>query len=100
MDQEQTKSEYLRDGYVALRGFSPPEELVVLLEQLNRFISEVVPGMPPEHVFYEDKNNLTTLKQLQQMGTYDSWFNERFTSGPFREIAEVLLHGPVIPKNL
>ena len=88
------------DGYVALRGFATGKELAEWIAQVDRFTRDVVPRLPPEHVFYEDKNDPATLKQIQQMGKYDPWFHQRFTTGSFREIAETLLRGPVVPKNM
>ena len=92
--------DYGRDGYVLMQHFVAGEALEELQKNVDRFIDEVVPTMPPEHVFYEDKDDPTTLKQLQHMGDYDPWFHDQFTSGPFRQIAEVLLRGPVVPRNM
>jgi phytanoyl-CoA hydroxylase len=100
MNHRKLLKTYQSDGYVALKGFMPQAELDVLLTHVDRFISDVVPDMPAEHVFYEDKDDPSTLKQLQEMGTYDPWFNGQFTKGPFRQIAEILLCGPVVPKNM
>ncbi|MEO2013988.1 MAG: phytanoyl-CoA dioxygenase family protein [Fuerstiella sp.] len=88
------------DGFVALRQFVKGTELGQLLADLDRFVREVVPQLPPEHAFYEDKNDPATLKQIQKMGDYDPPFHEMLTASRFREIAEALLHGPVVPKNL
>ena len=62
-----------------------------MLKQLERFLAEVVPSMPPEHVFYEDKAKPETLKQIQQMGTHDEWFGALINQGRFRQLAEDLL---------
>lgn len=99
-DEAQVLSDCARDGYVMLRGFLHPEQMDALLVQVDRFVAEVVPGMPSEHVFYEDKDDPSTLKQLQHMGQYDEWFGDLFRDGPFRQLAECLLSGPVVPKNL
>lgn len=88
------------DGFVALPQFVIGEELTELLAHVDRFISDIVPQLPPEQVFYEDKDNPATLKQIQQMGDHDPWFHQLFTSGRFREVAEFLLDGPVVPKNM
>ncbi len=88
------------DGYVALSQFFSGEELTELLSNVDRFIGEVVPLLPPEQVFYEDKNDSGTLKQIQHMGDYDLWFRELFTRSRFREVAEVLVDGPVVLKNM
>ena len=100
-DQSTTLLEnFARDGFVAVRSFFDGDDLDELLGHVNRFIAEVVPGMPPEHVFHEDRNDPSTLKQLQHMGDHDPWFHEIFTAGPFRKLAEILLRGPVVPKNM
>ena len=104
MMESKSKTDLLKafetDGYVALPQFFSGEELTELLTNVDRFIGEVVPQLPPEEVFYEDKNDSETLKQIQHMGDYDSWFRELFTRSRFREVAEVLLDGPVVPKNM
>jgi len=88
------------DGYVALPQFISGQELTALLAHVERFIRDIVPQLPPQRVFYEDKNDATTLKQIQHMGDHDPWFHELFTGSRFREVAELLLDGPVVPKNM
>ena len=98
--KEEQLRDYTEDGFVTTRQFIDAEPLARIVANVDRFIDDVVPTMPPEHVFYEELGNPSTLKQLQQMGRYDPWFHQQFTSGPFRELAEHLLDGPVVPKNL
>lgn len=91
---------FAEDGFVALRSFLGGEELSEMLENVDRFLEHVLPGLPPEHVFFEDKQDPKSLKQIQQMGDHDRWFDERFRRGRFRDLAEQLLAGPVTPKNM
>jgi phytanoyl-CoA hydroxylase len=88
------------DGFVALRCFVHGRPLQELLTNVDRFVRDVVPQLPPEHVFYEDKKDPATLKQIQHMGDHDPAFYELLTASRFREVAELLLHGPVVPRNL
>ncbi len=88
------------DGYVAIQPFMVGEELSELVSQVDRFISDVLPEMPSQQVFYENKSDRSTLKQIQHMGDYDAWFHQLFTAGRFRQVAEQLLGGPVVPKNM
>ena len=60
---------YARDGYVHLPGFVSGEALAELLSHLDRFISEVTPGMPPEQVFFED--GLSLLPLLEGSGSIE-----------------------------
>ena len=95
-----TRHVFDSDGFAAIRGFVAADELVKLSARVDRFIRVVVPRMSAEHVFYEDKNDTSTLKQLQHIYHYDPWFNNLFTAGKFRDLADLLLDGPVVPKNL
>jgi phytanoyl-CoA hydroxylase len=88
------------DGFVALPHFVECEDLTELIANVDRFIREVVPKMPRDRIFFEDKDDSATLKQIQQMGEHDEWFHELFTASRFREVAELLLDGPVVPKNM
>ena len=91
---------YHTDGFLANGQFLAGERLFELINNVDRFVREIVPGLPAEHAFYEDKADAGTLKQVQNIGDYDPWFNELVTTGRFRTLAEQLLGGPVVPKNL
>ena len=93
-------SRFRSRGFVALPQFVCDHDLRDLLGHVDRFIRDIVPGLPPEHVFYEDRRDASTLKQIQQMGEHDPWFYNLLNVGRFRETAEILLHGPVVPKNM
>lgn len=51
-------------------------------------------------VFYDELGDRSSLKQIQHLGDHDPWFHELLTNSRFREVAEALLGGPVVPKNL
>lgn len=99
-DNQLLKQAFAADGFVALPNFLSGEALAELIENVERFVSDVVPSLADHHVFYENKDDPATLKQVQQMGDHDEWFGNLFTSGRFRAVAELLLDGPVAPKNL
>lgn len=89
-----------QQGFVAYPQFLSARKMVELLSHLGRFIDQIVPQLPAEQVFYEDKQNPASLKQIQQLGVHDPWFRDLFFNGCFRELAEFLLKGPVVPKNM
>lgn len=91
---------FATDGFVALRQFIAGDELRDLIGHVDCFIEKVVPRMPVEQIFFEDRNDPATLKQIQHMGDHDSWFGDLFTAGRFRRIAELFLQGPVVPRNM
>jgi phytanoyl-CoA hydroxylase len=66
--------EFGLDGYVSIPGFFDADEVGQLRENKDRFIRDVVPTMPETEVYYDDKNDPTTLKQLQMMWKHDDFF--------------------------
>src|SRR5262249_54240114 len=65
MNFDQYRAAYDRDGFVVVRQLLSPEEFADLKANLDRYVREVVPGLPDAAAFYEDKGNPATLKQMQ-----------------------------------
>ncbi len=91
---------FAADGFVLLPGFVAGDKLAEIIEHVDRFIRDVVPTMPAERVFYENKHDPGTLKQIQHMGLHDAWFHDLLTAGPFPDTAAELLGAAAVPKNL
>ena len=104
MHHPDTRSEQLevfrRDGFVCVPQFLDRNTQRDLLKHVQRFIDEVVPVIPRDQVFYENKRNPLTLKQIQHMETHDTYFHDLFTNSPFTTIAETMLGTKCIPMNL
>lgn len=94
------KKDYDRDGYVFIEGFLNKEEVENINKELRDFIKNEVPSMPSNYVFYEDNNDPSTLKQLQDIHNYNSFFARILKGSKFEEIAKVLLEENVIGRNL
>ena len=87
------------DGFVAIPSFFNAAELGEIEINLDRFIREVIPTLAPTEVFYEDKDRLDSLKQIQRMHDHDSFFGHLCHGKPKR-LAEELLAEAVVGKNL
>jgi phytanoyl-CoA hydroxylase len=96
----EVKHSFDKDGYVFLPGFLSKKNVEAINYRLQDFIKNKVPGMPFNHVFYEDNNDPATLKQLQDLHVHDVFFNGILNGSEFEKIAEVLLGEKVIGKNL
>jgi len=94
------KQSFDRDGYVAIKSFLDTQQSSELISQTNRFIKEVVPTIPTEEVYYEDKAYKSTLKQVQKIYDYDDYYLKLATSNAVVSLAEELLGGPVALKNM
>ena len=93
------RANFERDGFVAQPSFYGVDELLAIEDALRRFIAERISELRAEHVFYEDKSNLSTLKQIQQLHKYERFFEELMNDEP-KQLAEELLGEAVIGKNL
>ncbi len=94
------RSRFRADGYVKLPNFFGGEVLKELGEQVDRFHREVLPRLPDAHVFHESKGRPETLKQIQQMNQHDPWFDALISRGRVRALAELLLDGLAVPRNV
>lgn len=84
------KQQYDETGFVVIRRFLPPDELKLLQSELDRYIREVVPMLPPGDAFYQDRSRPETLKQMQHMGQ-DAFFNEYRQHLLWNQMAKVLI---------
>lgn len=91
---------FQRDGYVYLPGFLNAAEVEQLHAELSRFIDKVAPTMPAEEVFFENKKDRSTLKQLQRMFQYDAFFQRMMFGSKFEDLAATLLEHPVRGINM
>lgn len=96
----ETKQAFDRDGFVYLSAFLDKQETAELKSRLERYVREVVPGVPPADKFYEDKANNTTLKQLVRMNEHDEYFHGLCHGSRFEKLAQLLLGGDVVSKGV
>lgn len=92
--------QFREDGYVILRGFFNADEMKTVLENVDRLVNKVIPTMPQEEVYYEEKGDPASLKQIQRLFQYDEYFSELMTRSRFRELAELLLEDEVKCHNM
>jgi phytanoyl-CoA hydroxylase len=93
MASNSLKTDFDRDGFVIVRNFLPTDELNELQQHLSRYVSDVVPTLPPSEAFYDDRSRPATLKQLQRMDR-DPLFDAYKRSHRWTELAEALLGEP------
>lgn len=89
-----------RDGYVAISEFLNDEQCKQLIKETSNFINAVVPTIPYEEVYYEEKTDKSTLKQVQKIYDYHEYYKKLASSKAVVSLAEELLGGPVVLKNM
>ena len=90
---------FKEDGFVVMTEFCNPVELSSIESALAHLIDVRISQLPTEEVFYEDKANPASLKQIQRLHEHDDFFDTFFTEKP-KALAEELLGETVIGKNL
>jgi phytanoyl-CoA hydroxylase len=100
MNATEVKRFYDEKGFVAVNGFLSKNQVIELIAQTDRFVNEIVPGISPEAVYYEYKGDTSTLKQIQQIHVYDPYFKNLAYSEKITGLAELLLGGKAVLKNM
>lgn len=97
---DEVKTTFDEHGYVVLRGFLSADEVAEARRELDRYIADVIPTIPVDCVFYEDKDDPATLKQLPNMQDHDAYFENMLRGDTrFYRLAELLVGG-VVGRNL
>jgi phytanoyl-CoA hydroxylase len=94
MDIESMKTTFESDGVVVVSEFLSGDAFDEVRINLDRYIRDVVPGLAPEHAYYEDRSCPETLKQLQHMSV-DPFFEAYRQNRKWLDLAEALLGEPV-----
>ncbi len=100
MDFNAAKNAFDRDGFTVLRGFIQPDEILRVNSELDRYIEQVLPGLPETAGFYEDRTDPSSLMRLQNMCDYDAFFHSLYYGERMMELCALLMDGPVRGKNL
>jgi phytanoyl-CoA hydroxylase len=87
------------NGFVVVPNFVAGDALTTLTTTVDRYLKETAPRLPDTDVFYEDKADRTTIKQMQHMHRHEPYFAE-FLHGRAAQLAEVLLGEPVAPQGV
>jgi len=98
--KEKIKLDFDRDGFIVLSDFCSPEQMREISAQLERYVREVIPRLPTEEHFYEDKTRPETLKYTRSLELHDEHFKKLFASEQFVALAELLLDGPIVGRDL
>ena len=93
------KADFDRDGFVVIRGFYTPQEAQDLFEQVERYITRIVPTLSVEYVFYEDKQKPETMMRLERMNEHDPFFDAMRQDERYRGLASTLLDDVAVPQQ-
>ncbi len=89
-----------RDGYVAIRPFFGAARMAEINRELDRYLAACVPLMKETEVYYEDKSNRATVKQMMFLERYDGYFADLLRSSEVHALAEDVLGEPAVAQNM
>lgn len=98
--QKELRGNFVRDGFIYFPGFLNKDEIALVDQKMHEFITQKISVMPTDQVYYENKSNKSTLKQLQQLFKYDPFFFEMMFGSRFEKLASILLNDEVDGKNI
>ena len=91
MNFQHLKAQFDRDGFVIVRQLLPAADFAELNRQLDRYIREVVPGLPNTDAFYDaDRSRPETLRQLHRLDQ-DPFFAVYRNNPIWSSLAEALV---------
>ncbi|WDR02605.1 phytanoyl-CoA dioxygenase family protein [Devosia algicola] len=94
------KADFDRDGYITRQPLFDATKMTEISSELDRYIAQCVPKMPDTEVYFEDRSDRSSLKQLQNMFKYDDYFRDLIETDTIRALAETVLGEEVNPVNL
>lgn len=100
IDYSKFADDYARDGFVAVQPLFDADTMAEINRQLDRYVQDVVPQMKREEVYYENKADQTSLKQIGNMANYDDFFRDMLENSVLKEMADAAFGEPAVPKNL
>ena len=92
------KTDFHRDGFAIIRRFYTPQEAQDLFDHTEQYIARIVPTLPSEAVFYEDKDKPETMMRLESLDKHDSYFDGMLRGQRYTGIAATLLDDDVVPR--
>jgi phytanoyl-CoA hydroxylase len=97
---ESLTESFRRHGYVVVRNFVNADEVRELNHALQRVIRDQLGAMPRTQVVYENPQDPSTLKQLQDLQLYDPFFRDILLESRFAQMARTLLADAPLGKTV
>ena len=97
---EKSTNSFQQLGFFVIEKFLSDVEVTQIHSEFSRIQKDVIPKMPASEVYYDQKGDRNSLKQLQRLHVHDAFFHTLMINSPFQKIAEHLLGEPVEGKNL
>jgi ectoine hydroxylase-related dioxygenase (phytanoyl-CoA dioxygenase family) len=99
--RKKLRQDFLTDGFIFYPEFLSKNEIGQVNKKVKNFIhGKGISSMPPEKIYFEDKNDPSSLKQLQELFRYEPYFYNMMFGSRFEQLASLLLNDTVVGKNI
>ena len=96
---EEQIAAFQADGYLHLPRYLDESALDATKQTLKKVMNKIN-TFRNEEIYYEDKADPTSLKQIQHLENKDDFFQQLISTGTVYELAQELLQEEPIPKNI
>ena len=100
INRQAVRARFAADGYVCFREYFSGEQLAELRYQMDRFVRDVLPGLPGGGGIWYDPARPATLMRMAQMYEHDAYFKDLISGSRIERLAECLLDRPVVIHNM
>ena len=98
ISEEQIES-FKADGYLHLPRYLDESALSATQQALKK-VMDKINTFRSEEIYYEDKEDPASLKQIQHLENKEEFFQHLISTGTVYELAQELLQEEPIPKNI
>lgn len=99
-DKQAIKLAVEADGFVVIDRFLEPDGVAEVLAQLDHYIQQTVPNLPPMDVFYQEKGDTSSIKMLSRMERHSSYFDNLLNQSRAQEIGSWLWSVPALGQDI
>ena len=92
----EVKERFQQDGFAPMPGFIGTEEAAQVNEHVDRYIADILPGLPTSQALFEDVEDPESLMRLSNMEKHDSFFESWYHDPRFTGTASALIGDDIV----
>ena len=99
-DGQELARTFREDGFVRIPDFIDPGTIARVLDRIADIRDGRVHGIPESMIYFEDREDRSTLKQVQRLFRWDPLFHDLMFDGAPIRLAETLLRDKAVGRNM
>ena len=99
-DQIAIKDALTSNGFAIVRSFFDSQHVSQIATQVQRYILDVAPHVPPMDAFYDDLATKQDIRMLSRMSQHDAYFHDLLHESSLLEMAQYVWDCRPIPHDI